>query len=664
MRPFAIVLLLFATGIAGSAWSSVPWKTGRLTIHARQRPVKELLKEFADYEDIPVTFGSHIQGSITGNFVSVDTESFLNAVCDAGDLSWFYDGAKLHVENAEDIVSRTVPLPHLTRDRIDSVMVTLGYSSGPDGREFEMKAGDRPGMMVFKGPPSFVTSTELLAKDLDEQEAARIKDAVVIRTFHLRYASAQDITVQGTGTSGNSTSTIPGVARAVQNIMATGQGGGAFSTGPVTTERPVVNQTLAGTGLAALGLPVRAPQGGGLDNQQPQQQQQQQPPQPSRGERGGQRRGGGEEGPSNPVRPMIVADARTNSVIIKDVEEHMPMYEELIRQLDIPSKVIQISAAVVDVNSDNVGQFGMQWLGQGITPAGNTVRSAFNADSETFSGSGNSLQTQGLQPSFVDGTNLVRGPGLNFSSLVGGSNTNILTRLQASESLGYTKIVSSPSVLTLENVEAQVSSSSTQYIRIPGYAATDLYDVTAGVEFHVNTAVIEGEKGHIFRMVLGVTDGNFTSTQVDSIPGKNESVINTQAMIPDGKTLLVGGYSIEQKTDNRTQVPFLGRIPLVGRLFGNSQKEHSRSQRFFFITPRVVDVHVEATRPEPTKGKNWIEANMDIPQDLMAKDTEPAKVEQQARGMSYDAWRANASPLLPPPPKATIVVEPPTANGK
>ena len=620
---FGLPLLLATAMAATPADASVPWRTGRVTIHADQRSIVEILKEFADSQGITMTIDKKLKGTINGDFTSVDTESFLNALCDAAGFSWFYDGAKLHIESAEEIVSRSVILPHLNRDRIDNVLVSLGYSSGPDGKEFEMKSGDRPGVMIFKGAPSFVQSTEVLTKDLDDQEASRIKEAVAIRTFHLKYASATDVTIKGSGTGGGSNVVIPGVARALQNVMGSSQGN-PFSTGPQVTERPVISQSLAGQGLIGVG------QNASYEPQQMQQPQQRRAVPQARGKE--------EEDPSR--KPLIVADPRTNSVFVRDVEERMPLYEEVIKQLDVPTKVIQISAAVVDVNKDNLGQFGAQWLSQSTDKNGNITRTGFNADSVTFQGSGTSLQSQGLTPGFVDGSNLVRGGGLNVSALIGDSANNLLSRLQANESLGYSKIVSSPSVLTLENVDATIRSDQTIHVRVPGYAATDLYDVTAGVDLSVNTSVLDGDHGRVFRMILNITDGNFTTSQVDSIPGKTESSINTQAMIPDGRTLLIGGYVNEQQTDNKSQIPFLGRIPVIGRLFGNTSKEHSRSQRFFFITPRVVNVDLESTVPVPGKGKSWMEANLDIPKDLTTKETSPEKVEHQARDLSYDAWRA------------------------
>ena len=95
-------------------------------------------------------------------------------------------------------------------------------------------------------------------------------------------------------------------------------------------------------------------------------------------------------------------------------------------------------------------------------------------------------------------------------------------------------------------------------------------------------------------MVVEVQDGAFSDLTVDGVPSTRESAISTQAVVPGNKTLLIGGYFVERRSDKTHQVPGLGGLPYVGGLFRRNERTQTRAQRFFFITPRLVDVQREA----------------------------------------------------------------------
>jgi len=139
------------------------------------------------------------------------------------------------------------------------------------------------------------------------------------------------------------------------------------------------------------------------------------------------------------------------------------------------------------------------------------------------------------------------------------------------------------------------------------------------------TVVREGDQVS-FRLVVNVQDGSFSDLLVDGVPSTRESAINTQAVVPANKTLLIGGYFVERHNQTARQVPGLGNVPLLGRLFKRTDNTQSRAQRFYFITPRLVDVHREArlNLPAAPLGKS------PLPNDSI----QPDKVVQRAHDLA------------------------------
>ncbi len=657
-RTSFITSLVFALTLAGGLdptqgqtlapdYDRVPWRTARVNFLAQQRSVRDLLKEFAASQNLPLALSDSVKGVVSGSFKNVKTAEFLNVICDANDLIWFYDGVRMNVESADEVLSRPLSLPHVTPASLGDVLYSVGYASGPPGREVAARIGHRPGVVLLVGGPQFIQATETLARDMDSQEGLRVNEEITVRTFRLNYASASDITLN----TGASSSIVPGVARALQNLMANQPPGSNLSTGAVETMRPRSREGLRGTGLASIGTQRPNPLVPGSGGQ------------PAPGATGQEKYTPTD--PNDPRAPVIVVDSRLNAVLVRDVAARMPLYEELIAMLDVPTKAIEITAAIVDIDSDNGRQVGFELLGFG-QKGSNMFRLGFDADRGQFDGT----NTQGQIPSFFDGSNLARGGGLNATALIGGAGYELLSRLRAIEEVGAGQIVSSPSVLTMENVQAVIRTDEKVYVRVEGNMEVDLFDVTTGVQLRVTPTIVREGGRNDHRLQIDITDGAFVDQSVDNIPATRESAISTQAIIPENKTLLLGGYFVERKNRNTRQVPLLSKVPGLGKLFSRNERDHTRTQRFFFITPRVVDIAKEATSPEDyanTAG-NELALPARLPKGELSRERTEDLARRMAAGSVNAAWedptRAGGkrpNPLLPAldeVPRAALVEEP------
>lgn len=568
-----LALFLIATGrldaVDESSADEIPWNVARVDLKADNEPTSSLLEKFGRMQGIPMVIGTRVGGKVSGSFVDVDAHVFLDAVCDAKGLAWFYDGVKIHVERKVDLLVRHIPVQYVSVDSFRNAMWNLGFASGPAEAGGNVKQGRRGGFIALSGVPNFVALAESLIAELDGIEAGRQGEKgeeIVTRHFRLKYASASDQLVQ----TGGSEIKIAGMATILQEMLGKQTSGSSLSTGDITTRSAsrLVSRRMMGLTAATAGRSGEQ----------------------STYEGGGSGDGGrNEDASADQYRPFfeptITANTRLNGVIVKDTVSRISLYENLIRELDVPTRIIEIRCSIVDVNSDDKRIFSTEFLGNYLTGRGEVRHFGFDADRGKFDGN----DIEGQTPSFVDGADLARGVGGRLSTLITGDSWDILTRIKAMEEKGIAQVVTSPMVLTEENREANIRVDSTVYVRLQGERDVDLTEVTTGVQFRVTPSVMEEDGKRNFNMRINITDGSFVDQSVDDIPATHESAITTSANVPENRTLLLGGYFVEKKFNNRRQVPILGDIPIVGRLFGSREKTHGRMQRFFFLTPRLVN---------------------------------------------------------------------------
>jgi type III secretion protein C len=282
---------------------------------------------------------------------------------------------------------------------------------------------------------------------------------------------------------------------------------------------------------------------------------------------------------------MVRADPRTNAVIVRDLVERMPMVERLIHQLDIATPLLEIEATVIDVSYDKSEQLGIDWRLHGRRA---DVVSSPNGLAGNGQGALNSVGDLLYNlPARSSGTGLVG------TLLFGSERNNFLARLNALTQNGDANLISKPRVLTLDNTEAVLQSTRDFYVRVAGREQVDLFNVSLGLVLRVTPTLIEetvnGKPSNKIKLNIRIEDGSTSGGgQVDQIPIVNRNAIATQAVVGDGHSLLVGGYTIDEKSRSSSAVPVLSTIPGLGWLFGQKTQTAKRIERIFMITPRLV----------------------------------------------------------------------------
>jgi len=298
-------------------------------------------------------------------------------------------------------------------------------------------------------------------------------------------------------------------------------------------------------------------------------------------------------------RGTVTVDKRTNVLIVKDVLENLIKAEGLVRSLDAETPQVLIEARIVEANTQFVREVGVQWGGDLSfsaatgNPTGLPFPSQVNMqggadDSKTntsFSGTANPGQFAVNLPAAV-GAGSGGALGFIFGSAGGSAHLNL--RLSALENRGAVKIVSAPKIATLDNHKAKIGQGVSIPISVVSAAGVNTMFVEAKLELEV-TPHITQEGSILMEISVRKNEPDFSRTGARGDPTILKKEAQTQVLVRDGDTTVIGGIYTKKTSDTFTGVPVLSRIPVLGWFFRNTKKNDERTELLIFITPRIVN---------------------------------------------------------------------------
>jgi type IV pilus assembly protein PilQ len=295
-------------------------------------------------------------------------------------------------------------------------------------------------------------------------------------------------------------------------------------------------------------------------------------------------------------RGDVVADDRTNAVIINDIPKVLPTIDRLLTQLDRKTQEVEIEARVVAATRSfarDIGtQLGFGW-GNGHSAIGGaqavgsspTTVNGLTPGYVTVPGTGTGTTGSSI-PLFSNLGSTAPTSGLSFVNA--SNNIRIDAILSLAESRGLLKVLSRPRVVTQNNIVAMVK----QGVRVPivtqaqlGGPPTVTY-VDAFLRLTV-TPQITSENTIFLSVDVENTTPNF-GQEVQGNPELITQQATTQVLVTDGGTVVIGGVIQTQNSINIDQVPVLGNIPILGNLFKHTHVTTSNQELIFFITPRII----------------------------------------------------------------------------
>ena len=562
-----LLLLCVAAGAAQAA--RIPFPNEKVSYQLQAEPLKDFLKRFFDDLGLAVSISEAVQeesGTLNGPREG-DAAAVFRKVADSNGLVGYYDGSVAFIYKSRELSSRYYQIDPSRVEAFRQASVGFGLTDSNDVVRIHADTG----LVSASGTPRFLDQLTQLSTALGRRTRTSVNEPVsqrvTLRFIPLKYAWAADTTF----TSGSQRTVVPGVATIMRELVA--QPNALGGLGETTSLSPAV-RGLRGRGLAALSnrlgqvTPQYGPPSGSVMNQAPRTET-----------------SGASTPPPSQVSafnaaleasdsPRIVADPYRNAIIIRDYPDRMAIYEDLVRQLDVESQIIELDATVIDIDKNNVRQLGVDWTYQ----HGNT--------GAAFGG--------GIHP--VDAAGALS--GLQINSIISNAST-FMARVNALETEGVTNIVQRPQVVTLNDVEAIIESTQTIYFPVAGAFDEDLYNVVAGTVLRVTPHMIVDNGRQRIRLLVEIDDGTVSTTSQSTINANGQKLqlavpqvvnnaVNTQAIIDVGQGLLLGGLVRHENNRSTNRIPLLGSIPLLGHLFRGDTVTKDHTERLFLISPQIV----------------------------------------------------------------------------
>src|SRR5262245_51072936 len=276
-------------------------------------------------------------------------------------------------------------------------------------------------------------------------------------------------------------------------------------------------------------------------------------------------------------RGAVQTDKRTNTLIIKDIPSVVDEATALVKAVDTQTPQVLIEAKIVEANLDFSRELGMKW-GFGLNPlTGQHTGNVFSFDNTE-----DANNAQFINPITTGPTAL-----FNVAGAVLNEKLNLNLQLQAAEVNGDGKVISSPRLVTLDNNKATIE----QGVSIPfqtfenGDAQLEFVDAVLKLDV---TPHITADQSIIMKILVSRNAPDETIFSLTGTPGIAKNQVNTETLVKDGQTLVIGGIYVVDKSKRSSAVPLAGKIPLLGNLFRSKEVSDSRKELLIFVTPRVV----------------------------------------------------------------------------
>jgi len=305
-------------------------------------------------------------------------------------------------------------------------------------------------------------------------------------------------------------------------------------------------------------------------------------------------------------RGFINFDDRTNALIIRDLEGNLELITGVIKSIDTITPEVMIETKVIETDLNNTDTLGIDWVMQ-ASVSGSSLPTTFPFSQSKGSGAPGKFAGTTFFPTTTSTLSGIAAPTLASATTTGFSYgtinaSSLSATLAALSTHGTTRTLSNPRVVTLDNEKVTFNvglqypmpqysfNSSTGQQQISGYTFTPI-GINFEVTPHVNNAGwitldLHPDISAIDQLVT-LQQGSSTSSPVQ-IPELSDRAIQTKVMVENGKTLVMAGLISDVKTDTKNKVPFLGDIPLLGKLFSSTNKTLVRTELLIFLTPHII----------------------------------------------------------------------------
>jgi type III secretion protein C len=527
-RLILCLLIAYAgsvTAITPPSWkqTAYAYKTDGLTLAA---VLREFGTAFGVRVDIPPSLATVW---VTGDHQSRSAIEYLDTLGNEHRFVWFVYAGTLYVSPLSDVSTKRIQVPYDSAQELTKALRGIGL--------LEPKFGwgelNSEGEVLVSGPSSYV---QLVRKLMPVKGARQRSEDSQMMVFRLKHAIAADREM----ILRERAKRVPGVASILRNLLGREPDSIARSTAQLSAD-------IQG-GSSSESIPTKVRDRSGRDI-------------------------------------AIEADPRINAVLIYDDPARRRRYEDLIAQLDVPTRMVEIVATIIDVDASKLREWAPELIyssgkkGGGVTPYGLVPRGSFREDDATV------------------------GITKVAPNIVIWSIDKLLPRIRLLETVGSAKVLSRPSVMTMENSEAILDLGTTAYMRLTGERVVDVRPITAGTMLKVTPRLVsintQTSKIHAF---VEVEDGQAPNISSPDAVLATRATINTETVLDESQALVIGGYRRDLFQNEVQKIPLLGDIPWIGALFRSEHKGDSSTERLFVITARALSPFENQERLDTVRG--------------------------------------------------------------
>jgi type III secretion protein C len=465
---------------------------------------------------------------VTGTFDLTSPMSTLKKLAQTMGLMTFDDGRSIFVYRDNEVTGSVVQMGH---QRLGQVRTFLRASHLYD-EQYPITGADSAAVFYVSGPPIYVRLVVAAADYLDKLPGAQNDSARVLRVvpLHNTFVVNRRYMVRG------KLVTVPGVADVIHALFSSGGAASAHAAGS-STNAFSQGDDKAPDNLLSLPLPKTA--GAATSS-------------PDLHTASGQAQTVAMTD-STAWDVRMVPNPDSNSILLYGPSEHVDLMERAIEAIDVAKRQIELSLWIIDVDRQKLNELGINWQ---------------------------SSATVGPISASANGTPMTSLNGIKF-----------LATINALSERGKATIVSRPIVLTEENVPAIFDNNHTEYYPLVGERTAALEQFTYGTLVSVLPRLTRDAKE--VEMIVTVQDGRAqdsgsTAKNTPVIPVVSDTQISTVARVPQHKSLLLGGSTIDQHETTTYYIPGLWKIPYLGKLFRLDRKRTEHMVRLFLIQPRVL----------------------------------------------------------------------------
>jgi general secretion pathway protein D len=368
----------------------------------------------------------------------------------------------------------------------------------------------------------------------------------------------------------------------------------------------------------------------------------------------------------------VIPDDRTNSLIITAPPKLMRAMQDVIAKIDIRRAQVLVQAIEAELTSDKSAELGVTWVADAANSGGIGVTDFSNTGAGVVGvGEAALAAQQGIAAGGTSTTTFTPPQGLTLGlGKISSGGFSIAALLRALSGDGETNILSTPSVVTLDNQEATIkvtqkvpfvtgqytgattgSSSTTGAAVINPFQTVDREDV--GITLKITPQINEGDS---VQLKIDQDVSNLTATSIGGQPVTDEREITTNVLAKTGEIVVLGGLIDHSLTESEQQVPVLGSIPLIGNLFKYRSTDNTRRNLMVFIQPSILRDSETAQR--------YTNDRYNYMRDMQLKDRSPVqllpseerpllndvpKVDSGDYNKGNPPLQPNVQPVQPPP---------------